>query len=247
MRKEKRMGIGKRLDWIYNLQKQKQRTIEQAKRTVGELDSQLSQENALLVTDIQDGKTTGDRLLDVVIRAHHGYDSELFEKYRAFEERLIGKRGEFVLVLYDADTVNIRYLDGPRAAFSPHSLYESNNKAPFYRLGILDGEELVIPKIRNSLGLVGLALPVSRYVHGWVGLLVDKKDAGVEVIEENILDQWGSDYKLHPLCTYLDHPELLERTIIIGDEKVRVWLKEHCMEALFKPAADALGKLILEP
>lgn len=218
--------------------------LEQAK-VLAEKNEAITRLTKDLQERIGHGLSTGDRLRDLVLAAH-GYDPMLEEKYRELEDTLQGKKGEFVLISWQ----KMVRAYGPRDDMRSVSLY---------RLGVLEDEK-VIPCIAKDLGpftLHGsvLTLPISRFVAGDLDTAPfrgarQKTDAQ----KKNIFAQVSSDSDppflgLHVLQEVRPHPRVAPSTleIIVGDEPVKEWLRKHLMEGLYKPAAYALSKLILEP
>lgn len=217
---------------IQRRQKEREELRLRQETELKQIDDQISELTKDLQSRVENEETTGDRVRDLVIRVH-GVDDVIEQKYRSTEARLIGKKGEFVLISYKTQ-IRTRHTFGRGWEY---------RGAKWFRLGVLEGEQLVWnPK-------VFITLPVSRYVgaesSAYFGdtILALSRD----VQKENI-------FALHDID---DSPPLLIEQVqeqhgpivefVIGDADVRGWLKEHLMEDLFKLAAGALSKLILEP
>lgn len=157
---------------------------------------------------------------------------ELEENYRKLEKRLAGKRGEFVLLSYRAK-IPFKYT-------MRHTVYRY---ASCYRLGVLEGEELVWKKAEDSLSTPPITLPIPRYLKGEIMFIRPGDNVG-KVVKKNIFAH-SHCYENPPSLQALMQKE--QGSIVIGDEEVKEWFKKHSMEELFKPAAAALSKLILEP
>jgi hypothetical protein len=197
-----------------------------------QIDDQISKLTKGLRPRVTNGETTGDRIRDLVIRAH-GVNEEIEQKCRDFESQLKGKKGEFALLSWGAKIRKYGPTDGYRTV-------------DFYRLGVLEGEELVW---HNELHVT---LPITQHIGGEERSTLH----GMEVFslqKSNIFAQYGEHPRVllvHLLSQIKIPPPWLAFSslqILIGDEAVKTWLKNTGMESLFKPAADVLSKLILEP
>ncbi|MBI2004740.1 hypothetical protein HYS79_01085 [Patescibacteria group bacterium] len=179
------------------------------------------------------GESTGDHIRDMVLTVH-GLDHKLEEKYRELEGKLKGKRGEFVLLSYHA-----------KIPFKHSMTGVEYRDASCFRLGVLEGEELVW---KDGDGLSAMVSPVtfhiSRYIKSEEGYIRPGDNLG-GVVQKNIFAR-GYDEGPPPLHALMRSEG---GEIVIGDEAVKKWLEERgiVMEALFVPAAAALSKLILEP
>ncbi|MBI5003758.1 hypothetical protein HZC00_01555 [Candidatus Kaiserbacteria bacterium] len=198
----------------------------------------LAERMQMLAKAIEEGETTGDAMRDLVIRFHQKDDDVLTAKYRAIDEALKGKKGEFVLVTFPGRRL-------VKHVFIGESEYAH---VTYYRLGVLKNEGVTCPPRYRTSDQVAPTIDVSRYVEGEVGLLM-KGDLSrpLSVVEENIFREFYSDHDPRPLYIILQEEGSWEDKIIIGDDAVKQWLDEVYMPGLYKPAADALSKLILEP
>lgn len=194
-----------------------------------------------LEAKVKQGETTGNRIRDLVLRVH-GYNPFFEERYATLEARLKGKGGEFILIFFEA-----------RIAMRYHGMGMDERLAVLYRLGVLEGEELLLKD-----GLSGtfidhatprFTLPVSRYIGGEAEVKVGVGERDVVIVPQNIFARDSVPHYKNP-C-FLD--DFLKSNsdqfgIVVGDEAVREWLEnKHYMIGLFKSAADVLSKLILEP
>lgn len=179
---------------------------------------------------IEAGETTGDHIRDMVIRTY-GFDPEAEEKYREFEKRLAGKQGEFVLVAYSGER-NKRHIFGKGW---------ERESAEFFRLGVLEGEELVC---RNAP--VYITLPTSRYIQDQNTFFPKGAELGrlLTIKQGDLFVDPFFDESPPPLETFVRNPQA---GLVLGDKAVENWLENHLMLGFYKPAADALSKLILEP
>lgn len=205
------------------------------KKALGEVTKEL-------VEMIKNGATTGDPIHDLVIQAHGVVDEALTEKYRLVDNVLKGKKGEFVLLSYPGKVVH-RYHSHGRDYVDVHC----------YRLGVLEEEGIVFaghyfhPSMSEYRSL---SIPISRYVDGAVSYLLTSKD-----LKESLAVKAANIFALS--ITDCNPPSLLEflidkradwsRTLVVGDVAVRKWLEKNHMPVLYKGAADALSKLVLEP
>ena len=148
---------------------------------------------------------------------------------KKIEGQLEGKRGEFVLlsfcakIPYKYTMVEVEYRD-----------------ASCYRIGVLEGEKLM----RNDEDRLSMpTLPISRYLKGEEGIFRPGDNIG-GVVQKNIFAHGYCDEDPPPLHALMQNEC---GSIVIGDEAVKEWLQKRGMEELFKLAATALSKLILEP
>lgn len=201
--------------------------------------------NILLRTNqLQDflraGGTTGDVVRDLVLRAH-GYAPGFEANYRTFGKSLAGKKGEFALVIYEGQRV-VGHDFGKGAMYA---------EAIFYRLGVLQSEELVL------LGTESISLPIPRYIGGEVTFIPSEPDIESQLSQRylrphpmNILaqaDSFDTPPSLLKLAEYVPIHGRMSSGLWVGDEAVRAQLENCGMPGLFEPAAAALGRLILTP
>jgi hypothetical protein len=170
---------------------------------------------------LANGQSTGDRLTDLICR-YRGYNTELLASYREFEVLLKGFAGQFALVSYAVQERE----HGPR---------DGTTTVEYFRVGVLDTEELLAAKT-DPFGMSrSISLPVSRYLvsrQSWLedlGLKGRFSDNG-NLREDNIFtskDLVGP----HPLESYILRDVVRFRTniqeIVIGDEAVKAWLKKN--------------------
>lgn len=191
---------------------------------------------------IREGHTTGDRLVDLVLLAGGGLNDPALPRLRELEGGLKGKKGEFVFMRF-SDDIPYKHTFGQG--------YESRTQS-LYRLGVLEGEKLKLAGEQDDYSVRGqLVLPVSRYIGGLEEVFFPKRKPKLEIKERNIFAHghggFGHD-GCPPLLTKIEMlSDEAQEGILIGDEPVKKWLKAHAMVGLYKPAADALSKLILEP
>ncbi|HVZ75697.1 MAG TPA: hypothetical protein VG934_00250 [Candidatus Paceibacterota bacterium] len=208
---------------------------------------------------INAGESTGDRLRDLVLSLY-GFDALFEDSARAFERELAGKKGEFVLLHFQAST--------PFRHALTETTYHSND---YVRMGVLAGEHLI-----GAMGVGILAsteqitLPVHQYIQVAQIMMFEAEGIQVKPEKGNIFAaHWIQNAHPPELEKYLyakrtekagalglpslfgpghvDRRESRMREIVIGDELITKWLKEHHMMGLYKSAAIALSKLILEP
>ena len=210
---------------ISELEEQKAVFEDEAKKVDAKIRDCLSDIRKAL----ENSATTGDPLRDLVIK-DWGISEVVEKRYRLLQKRLVGKKGEFVLI--------------PFATKVPHKHtfgegYEYRD-ARCYRLGVLEAETLVWEKD------VQITLPISRYISGEEGFVSPSEVH--ELHKENIFAHaFGGFHEGDPpLLRELINGDC-GYVIVIGDEAVRKWLKEQRMQGLFKSVADALSKLVLEP
>lgn len=221
---------------IANVEELKRELVVLEKR-VASMHTRINARLKLVQDAIAGGETTGDPLRDLVIRAH-GLDKALEDKYRKLQAALTGKKGEFVLLSFHAD---IPWKFGGRSI--------ETREAQCYRLGVLEGEELVWVENESSFLGPQISLFVSRYTQGETHIFFDSKDLKRPLLveKENIFTHGFSSASSYPPLLHQLLGGEWQESIIIGDRAVKAWLKKKCMSGLYKPAADALSKLILEP
>jgi len=203
-----------------------------------ELGAKIASVRSNLSRKIEAGDSTGDHIQDLVI-LHHGFEHfvEVCAAYRAFEEKLKGKKGELFLLFFRYNITDEHYL--------PHGWRE------FFRLGVLEGEDLIWNE-KDGLGK-SISVPVSRYVY-----------ANRPVVEANICsyghsmdDPFKTFFGIYILSKIegMRIPQgLAEDThveeIVVGDAEVSAWVAKHPFylpEELFASARQALGNFFLRP
>ncbi len=187
---------------------------------------------------LANGETTGDPLKDLVLKTH-GWDPEAEEKYAALERQLAGKKGEFVLLFYHSQR-------DTRHIFGRGWEHES---ADYYRIGVLEGEKLIGVEETTFTNATLITLPVSRYIRDTPGIFLesDKVRRPLEVREHDIFEREYHDPGPYPLGCWIKGKGSRLSELVIGDEAVKEWLDKRHMSGLYKTAADALSKLVLEP
>jgi hypothetical protein len=157
------------------------------------------------------------------------------ERYAALNALLKGKKGEFVLIAYNAKIPTRYGGDGI-----------DHRQVSWYRLGILEEESLRAADGGLMSGQA-VTLPVVQYIYGEVEVILDRKDIRRALsVQKGELFQHAFGSPNPPALRTLLFAEQGDH-IAIGDEAVREWLRKRAMQGLYKPAADALSKLILEP
>ncbi len=234
-------------------------SIQELRRTISDLTveenilnkklKELGTDKYKVVTELRErlaqGETTGDRYVDMVIRMH-GVEKleELTAKYRTLEEQLKGKKGEFILIHYVIQMPHTFHSHGVDTF--PHRML---------RLAVLEGEEVVWTSSESVISNNGkiLTLPTSQYLQLEQSIYLhdDKLDGKLETEKGPLFDPFhlGGGNDTSP--PYLGLEDFTERgfaeDLVIGDEAVQEWLTKNAMPGLYKPAAHALSKLILEP
>lgn len=201
-----------------------------------------------LKKQVAGGSTTGDPFRDRFIKLY-GWEPVAELAYRDINEQLAGRKGEFALLVYSHE------VSVPGGFLRE----ESYRAARYCRLGVLDDETLgttVAKGFYPQHDSVVFCLPVSRYIeretepYPTIGRL--------EVIGGNLFDQRYMHRDPPVFSTYmLEKAGLWKESgsrslhafdveLIVGDEATKAWLAKVAMESLYKPAAAALSKLILE-
>jgi len=186
---------------------------------------------------LEKGETTGDRLQDLVLHIGGGVGDPLLPRLRELESVLKGKKGQFVLLHFDAKVPD-------RHTFGRGYSHRSEE---CYRLGVLEGEELDIVKNKSSFYPEQLSVMVSKYIQGtpFPMLNQDLVDLNLKVQDGNIFERKHGGF--HPgnpkvLVELLQHNDW-QRVIVVGDDAVGSWLHQKTMKSLFTAAGIALGKI----
>ncbi len=201
------------------------------------INRELRDRNKKLVELLEKGETTGDRLNDLLFRFFcKQIEEETQVKFRAFEQKLQGKRGEFVLVKYP---VRVRTRFGGGLCSSDFST------ETHFRIGMLMGEELQLTRSSLGGGLL-LALPIAQYAQGrWPG-----SHAFVPVVSQVVegdLFQWKPEDEPSNFHDFVLEEERYGYRLSVGDAAVNAELKSVEAEKFFNEAAEALGRLVLQP
>ena len=183
-----------------------------------------------LQAEIAKGGTTEDPLRDLVIRAY-GLNEEITEQYRLLQNRLAGKRGEFVLIRYHAE-VRERFGRDIRSSDFRHEQR--------FRIGILQNE-----KLRLTEGTQNITLPIDQYLPGVWQSGAWSVSAEKQPVKNDFF-HWAMEDDPPALAKYMTE-EHLAGDFFIGDEAVLAELKKNRDEKFFNTAAERLGRLILEP
>lgn len=184
------------------------------------------------------GETTGNRLVDLVVRAGGWLNDPILPKVRELEARLKGKEGEFVLIHWSGEA---------RTRFGGSIREGDFEHREFCRIGILAAEELKL--VRGSEGsLPSIALPVvDRFLNGrWAYSFMATTFEEKPVEEAGDFFEWTGDEQPPTLTKYLVD-ESLAKNLLIGDDEVRTALKASGDEEKFAEAAERLGRLVLQP
>lgn len=191
----------------------------------------LSGHESALRDAIAGGAETGDKMFDIALRVR-GYDPELADKFRELDAELKSKTGEFVLVTFETKFMTTHRQIG-KCDFENRTMF---------RIAILTGDTL----IWNEKGLDGyVTVPTKRYTTGEVATIFSKPVPRPAVSDGDLF-----------ACAYIDDPKPLGMLVLedrwrahlfIGDDAVRAFLAEKRMLPLFRTAAEALGRLVLQP
>ncbi|MEK7108876.1 MAG: hypothetical protein AAB919_00370 [Patescibacteria group bacterium] len=210
-----------------------------AQKELDRVQDLVQQETGRLRAELAAGGTTNDPLHDLVLKAGYGVNDPSLTFYRGLQTRLKGRNGQFVMVRYPAE---VRERCGG-------TLDESDMRhEEHFRLGILAGEEL---RLGNSIaGTPLITLPVDRYMHGaWPGshsLVVTFKDEAPQTPFRGDFLELRSEGDPARLLEYLQNEHLVPN-LVVGDEAFRAELKGVDCESFLFEAADALGRLLLQP
>lgn len=191
----------------------------------------LAEHESALRGAIEAGGTTGDPMLDLTMRCHR-YDLELAAAFRELDTELKGKIGELALVVFETKIMTTHRQIGE---------CDFENRTMF-RIAVLAGDTLAW----NEKGLGGyVTVPTERYATGEVAKIFGDRAPRPAVSDGDLFAR-----------AYIDDPKPLDllvredrwRThLFIGDNAVRRYLSAKCMLPIFGAAAQALGRLVLQP
>ncbi len=221
-----------------------QAELEEKRRETAEAEKTACAEEEGLMEAIAAGGTTGDWLRDQVIRTC-GYGSCMEAAYHQVNDQLMCRRGEFALLAYDHE----KYVP-------PGILFGGAKRVPasFYRLGVLEEDELVLaPPKRKGYENGMLDLPVTRFVAGEKGSYLAFRKP--QVVEARLFDQLGEHSPPHFTMYIMEKSGLYPATaisalaargptnveLVVGNAAVRDWLENAGMMSLYDPAARVLG------
>ena len=222
--------------------------IDRAKSTLLKLRDKADTLERELRKQVQNGESTGDRIVDLLLRTGRTPTKNALENYRELDAALKGKRGELVLVTYTVGEAEVR--GGPGMS--------RDRVIDMVAVGVLHGDSLVYDEKRHLL-----ALPVGRYITfrepSFVSLvgfheLSEHPALLSECPEFDVYDgRFTLDPKQYVHCTVT---QLLLR---IGDDAVREWLlaaygmfldthsSESAIDNLFAQLCEQVGRLLLQP
>lgn len=185
----------------------------------------------LLQDEIAKGDTTGDPLRDLVIRAY-GLNDEITAQYRQLQDRLVGKKGEFVLIRYHSE-VRQRFGGEVRSSDFRHEMH--------FRIGVLQTEQLCLTTISHLV-----TLPIPQYLQGVWGIGARSVVADGKPSPGTFFECIDSEDQPPPLAHYMTEAHLAG-DLLIGDDAVRAELVKNRDGEFFNVAAERLGRLILQP
>ena len=187
---------------------------ETAQAELKRVQDRIQQETDKLRVELATGGTTKDPVYDLVLKVGGGVDDPALPKYRELRERLKGKKGEFVMILYHA---KVRFRYGGRSSDSDYR-HETH-----FRIGFLAGEEL---RLGTALGgSPVITLPVDCYRQGtWpasrvYGIHLEENHPNAPPQKDFLEWRGGDDYP-PILLEYLIN-EHLSSSFVIGDEAFR--------------------------
>lgn len=209
-----------------------QKSIAFKEKDLTRLKTELTARTKLLQDEIEKGGTTGDLLRDKVIRVY-GLNDKLTEQYQALQNRLVGKRGQLVMVSYETE-MRERFGGTVRESDFRHERR--------VRLGVLCSETLLL--VSDTLGIhKNIGLPIVEYLQGTLDVWGEVSfEQGL--VKDNIF-AWSGDDRPPSLLEYMtDHAS----DIFIGDEAIKAeFSKRLVAPKTFATAAERLGRLILQP
>jgi hypothetical protein len=213
------------------------RKVTEAEKSASIARGMVEKTIAELQEKIRAGETTGDRLRDLIFLADgsEGLDEAHVATYQALERRLFGKKGEFVLIGYDALV---------RRRFGGQTLESDFEREEHFRIGLLADDKL---GLFEDPSYTILTLPIDKFLLGqWPQSFMYKVVAEDTVYKKDFFE-WTSVEEQPPrLWDYLTN-ENLEKNLYIGDEAVKAALKSVECESFFAEAAGRLGRLVLQP
>lgn len=229
--------------------------VRNAELALNDARHELNEEREALQKAVVAGEKTGDPFRDRFV-ALHGWSPELEPAYRALEQELKGHKGEFVLLAYSHE---VRM---PGGIFRS----ESYRTARYFRLAVLEGETFGTARVQGWFkehDVDNFCIPISRYIEGEVEPYPTAKK--LEVVKDGLFAQWRQEGREPPpvFSTFMleraglwsgsetrfnnRHLYAHDVELVVGDKAVQAWLAKVAMADIYKPAAAALSKLILEP
>jgi hypothetical protein len=180
---------------------------------------------------LERGVSTGDHIRDLVLQSH-GLNEEFESRYRALEEKLKGKRGEFVLIRYPSE-VRERFGGDIRSSDFRHEAH--------FRIGVLAAEKLRLSESGT------ITLPIDRFLQGvWPVSMAYLVYPEEEMYEEEFFQDTDVEDRPHSLLSCITK-EFVPEALTIGDKAVLEELEKVRDKEFFKTAAEKLGRLVLEP
>lgn len=213
-------------------------TLISAKRESDAKETVLNERRAALKALLDNGKTTGDTVRDLVVRSTGDINEELEEKYRRLEKRLTGFKDELMLLTAEVAITTMSRRGGPL----PGQNWDRRDSAWTVACGVLANERL-------RLDGKHIALPVDQYA-------ISSYIAGRSKYKTEINFRIDPDSKnpLHArnlvsatLEAYAEYdcgPTWNVPTFCIGDKEVREWFEREA-EDQFEKCSELLGKSTL--
>src|SRR3989344_7938755 len=128
---------------------------ETAQAELKRVQDRIQQEAGKLRAELTAGGTTKDPVYDLVLKVGGGVNDPSLPKYRELQERLKGKKGEFVLIKYHAKT---------RQRFGGELRESDFCDETHFRIGVLQAEKLRLTKLGYHI-----TLPIDQYLQGVCG------------------------------------------------------------------------------
>ncbi len=227
------------------------REIETRMHAVKEAKERLSAAQDELSAALDAGGTSGDWLRDQCLKMN-GHEPALEAAYREVHDSLKGRRGEFIMLIYD------RQKRLPGGIFSE----ERYHTATYYRLGVLTDDKLALTLHKGwdeEHHSYHLELPVTSFIVGekepfpLIGKLdtvqlslfgPQYQDSDPPHFMKYVAEKSGL-YPAWKNASAIMH-DSTNAELVVGNAAVKDWLKKAAMQDLYKPAAHALGMLELE-
>jgi hypothetical protein len=190
----------------------------EAKDKLSHLEIELEANNRRIRSLIENGNSSGDKIIDLVMLRHYAFDERLVYRYRELENRLKDKIGQDVLVIKEADYC---YVHG--ASYSPNHY----GLKKMIMIGKLSGENFIF----SERGFSGrdYFFPVDAYFRYWKGVLV-LINSPIDLVDLSGGNSLSGQKPMEPI-------------VLIGEEDINNWLNEAKDKSVSEVVIDAIKKL----
>lgn len=190
----------------------------EAKDKLSQLEIEVADNNRRLRNLIENGNSSGDNIIDLVILRHYAFNEGLAYRYRELENRLKDKTGQDILVIKEADYC---YVHG--ASYSPNHY----GLKKMLMIGKLSGENFTFSE--EVFSGRKYFFPVDVYFRYWKG------DLGLINSPMDLVDLSGGN----SLCGQ----KPMEPMILIGEDAITNWLANSKDAQAAKAVIEAIEKL----